>query len=278
MAKDKGKKSKKNKDKKGGEGKRNIKVDGKLSGPVMFSGLNEGRMKSGVGRFADRTSFVQGDTIQVQVLDLITEFVEYDQHQFRDGGKWKYVPCGGDGCPLCADDDDEVAKQHYRFSCNVYNHDTKRTEVFEGPKTMSALIAKRYKTIAKKAKGNEEKLRKLWTNTVFEFSKMKTQPVTFDVDYGDADPVKPAKWEGKTHDLRKNIVEQFKFYFGDNVDISELDAKEDAEAKSSMDDSISKADLKDMDDAALKKVGKDFGIKAKGMTKKDFIKAILAAQ
>lgn len=275
MAKTKDKK----KNKGGDDEKRNVaKPEGPI-GPKMFKGLNEGRMKSGVGRFADRTKFVQGDTIDVQFLDLISEFVEYDQHQFRDGGKWKYVPCGGDNCPLCADDDSEVSKTHYRFSCNVYNHDTKRVEVFEGPKTLSALISKRYGKVAHKAKGDEDKLRKLWTNSVWEMSKMKTQPVSFDVDEGDSDPVTSKRWEGKTFDLQKNIIEQFKFYFGDDVDIRALDAKEDTEAKSSMDDDgVTKKELKEMDDDALKKVGKSFGIKSKGMTKKEFIDAILEAQ
>ena len=278
MAKTKDKKSeKKGKDK--GEKKRKLSKPSGPIGPKMFSGLNDKRMQSGAGRFADRTKFVQGDTIEVQFLDLIGEFVEYDQHQFRDGGKWKYVPCGGDNCPLCADDDPEVSKTHYRFSCNVWNHDTKRVEVFEGPKTLGTLIAKRYKKIAKKAGSDEKKLRKLWTNSVWEMSKMKTQPVSFDMDEGDSSAVAPAKWEGKKHDLQKNIIEQFRFYFGDDVDIRALDAKEDESAKSSMDDEgVTKKELKAMDDDALKKVGKSFGIKIKGKTKKEFIDAILEAQ
>lgn len=273
MAKDKDKKKSKDKGK---------KVNKKFEGPIapkIFTGLNEGRMASTAGRFADRTKFQQGDTVELQFLDPITSFAEYDQHQFRDGGKWKYVPCGGENCPLCADDDPEVAKVHYRFSCNVYNHDTKRVEVFEGPKTVSQLVAKRYKKIVAKAKGNENKALKLWQNATWQLSKMKTQPVTFDMEEGDNDPVSTKKWEGKLFDLSANIIEQFKFYFGADVDVRALDAKEEKEAKSSMDDvAFSKKDLKKLSDDDLKKVGKDFGIKAKGKTKKEFIDAIAAAQ
>lgn len=262
--------------------KKDKKQERKASGPIapkIFKGLQEGRMKSGGGNFADRCEWKQGDTITVQFLEPITDFAEYDQHQFRDGGKWKYVPCGGENCPLCADDDADVSKVHYRFSANVYNHGTKRVEVLEGPKTVSNLVAKRYKKAMTKAKGkSEDKALKIWQNLVWDMSKMKTQPVSFDMEEGDDDPVSENKWKDKLHDLGKNIIQQFTFYFGDSVDISALEAKEDEDAASSLDDKVAKKDLKGMDDDALKKLGKSFGVKLKGKTRKEFIDAILEAQ
>lgn len=245
-------------------------------GPKIFSGLNEKRMSSsGGGKFADKTAFKIGDTVTLQFLDPISDFREYDQHQFLEEGKWRYVPCGGDSCDLCGSVDDKISRQNYRFSCNVWNHTTARVEVFDGPKSLGAMIARKYRRVADRA--GESKAADAWREKVWDVSKLNTQPVTFEIEEGDPDPVSSRRYEGKKWDIDKSILDSFNYYWGAEANSASVVAKEDKEAASSLDDSSwDKATLKAKSDEELVKIAKSIGVKgAKKMSGKELVKAIL---
>lgn len=242
--------------------------------PKTFRGLNKKRMEKKGGNF-NRVVIKQGDSVVVQFLEPIEEFVEYENHSFRDGARWQYVPCAGDDCPLCADDDPDVSKTGYRFCCNVYNFKEKKVQILEGPKDLAGRIAHRY-----------ERRAKSWLKRTWEISKFPTTPVSYDVESADDRPVRPDGLE--RHDLMKYITDEMLRYFGDDIPSpskgggpSSLDDDWDDEEDSFDDDEYTKEDLLDLGPAALKEAAESVGVSVKKITKenrKKVISAILKKQ
>jgi hypothetical protein len=138
-----------------------------------FSGLSEKRMESkGGGGNPNAVRFPkEGGTIPVQFLQTPKEMKEFDQHQWKEDGRWYYVPCAGDDCPICDDEDSTKSKKNYRFVCNVYNLKERKVQVLEGSKTVASLIAYRYKR--KPA---------VFLKRVYDITKFNTQPVTYNFE------------------------------------------------------------------------------------------------
>jgi len=252
--------------------------------PRTFGGLSKERYtkKTGTGQ---RLQMAQGDTRTVQfVADISDEklWKEIDQHQFQDGGKWKYVPCladdDGNGCPLCDDEDPEVKKVHYRFFTVVYSFKDKAYVIMEGPKDLSGRIAFRYEGLKKKGK------EKLFIKKTFDVSKLKTTPVSYDVESGDDDAKKldPKQFP----DLDEYLDATAKSYYGDSLPTGKkskgktaLDDDDDDEDADEFDED----ELMEMDWSDLKKVATNLRIKlidsdGEKRKRKTLVKLILKKQ
>lgn len=226
------------------------KKKGGLS-PVIYKGLNEGRMKKGSN--SPRVILKQGDTATMQFLTGIKEFREYDSHQFQERNRWNYVPCAGDGCPLCEDEDPDVSKVTYRFCCNVWVPKEKKVLVLEGPKDLSGRIALRFKSNKKK-----------FTKRMFDVSKLKTTPVSYDVERSDGRVIDPDSVE--LIDLEAFIISEMERYFGDSTPKiskkgrSSLDDDDDDDAD---EDEYDEDELEDMEISEVRSIAKGLGIKLK---------------
>lgn len=174
-----------------------------------FGGLNEKRYTKGTGG-SDRFKFEKSDKpYAAQFCGDISDpkfFLEFDQHQFQDKG-WNYVPCLGEGCPLCEDEDKEVAKKRYRFIASVYSFSDKTLCILEGPKDLSGRIARKWKAAEKKKKGS-------FTKTVFDLTKVDSQPVGYEVDVNDDRKVVDID-VSKAPSLQEYLDSSARRFFGD---------------------------------------------------------------
>ena len=129
------KKSKKGPGKKGGGPGKTGKSG--LS-PVMHRGMDPDRNVGGGGNFAPRAKLKGGDSGVFQFLAAPGDpaIVEIEEHQWKEKGRWNYVPCLGDGCPLCDDSDPDVAKTSYKVYVPVYDFSQKKAVLLSGPKTL----------------------------------------------------------------------------------------------------------------------------------------------
>jgi hypothetical protein len=233
------------------------KKKGKKSGglsPTIYKGLNETRMRKGSN--TPRLILKQGDTATVQFITSIKDFREYDMHSFQERNRWMYVPCAGDGCPLCEDEDPDVSKVSYRFCCNVWVPKEKKVLVLEGPKDLSGRIALRYK-------GNKKAFRK----RMYDVSKLKTTPVSYDVERSDGRTIDPDSVE--LIDLDKFIMDEMERYFGDSTPKpvkggrSSLDDDDDDDDEDADDDEYDMEELLDMEASEVRAIAKGLGIKIK---------------
>lgn len=193
-----------------------------------FSGLNKKRMqKTSSANFGKRIMLQKGDTLPVQFLQLPEDMKEFDVHTFREDGKWYFIPCLGDSCPLCEDEDAERRKVSYRFVCNVYNLKDRKVQLLEGPKDLASRISYRY-----------ERKPGLFLKRTFDITKFNTSPVTYDVAVGEDDIVKVT--DLKLEDLQAYIDEEAKRFYGEEMPSgkSSLDAKDDDDDIDENDDGI----------------------------------------
>lgn len=248
--------------------------------PKLYKGLSKKRMAKRGGSFK-RVILKQGESTVVQFLDPIEEFIEYDNHAFRDVKGWNFAPCGGDGCPLCADEDRDVSKSSYRFCANVYSFEEKKVLILEGPKDLSSRIAARY-----------ERNPDSFLKRTFEVSKLATQPVSYDVERGEEESVRTDGME--RHDLEKYITDEMTSYFGEGApsasasdspssldDDGDEEWADDDEAFFDEDEGYSEEDLLDMSPSDLKSAADEVGIKVGKATKsnrKKLIAAVLRKQ
>lgn len=265
--KDKGSKSKRTGPKNKGEAK-------KLSAKI-YSGLSAERLakKSGGNRLIINK---KNPTKTVQLLDEIEEMKEYDMHSFREGRGWVYVPCAGEECPLCDDEDDEVSSIAYRAAANVWSFDDNAVLVLEGGKEIFGKIGRRIE----KAKQKKKDIRK----TTLEISRIEGDRVSYDVDSGDEDPIDFKPLLKKRHDLDAFVNDQIARYYKDDNS-----GPKKASKKSALDDddedeyeedeaSYTKSDLKAMSPKQLKRAAKDAGVKYDAEKPNLTIKRILASQ
>lgn len=230
-------------------------------------GLNKSRYTKGAG--VPRVELKQGDSVKVQfIADIDDEqwWKEIDQHQFQDKG-WKYVPCLGEGCPLCEDEDRDVSKINYRFFTVVYDFKKKELAVLEGPKDLSGRIASKRNRAEKSKKGK-------FLKTVYEIDKKATTPVSYDVNVEDDKKtvsVDPGKL--KAFDLAAYLVDQAKRYFGDDLPTGGKKKKgkgkdKESKKKSALDEDedyqedveYDVDDLMEMSEKDVKAIAKNLGI------------------
>lgn len=233
--------------------------------PKIFKGLSKKRMGRGGGYKFPRVRFEDDKAVVVQFFDPpVTEsegFLEFDQHQWREGGNWNYVPCAGKKCPLCEDDDDDVAKVRYRFCALVYNLKAKEVQVMEGPTTLAQQIERRY------AKRKKSFLKRTW-----DITRMSGQPTRYDVDSGDDDPVSlKAK---KRLNLEEYVTEAMQRFFGDDVPSKTSRTALDDDDEYDEDD-IDEDELMEMSTKKLKRIAKQYKVRTEDRTKKQIVKAII---
>lgn len=251
-----------------------------------FGGLNEDNYTAGSG-FGDRLKFEkQGKSYPVQFvagIDDDTQFIEFWQHQFRDGKGWNYVPCLEEDCPLCQDEDEEVRKRRYRFVTNIWSIKDKKMMILEGPKDLSSRIARRWesvKTAKKSKKGKDKGDVRPFTERVYGLIQNNTSPVTYDVETRDEEPVKINMKD--CYDLQKYIDSAAqRFYQGKPTASKKSNKKKGKsalDAEETQEDSYSESDLKSMSDKKLAKAAKSFGIDPTDVPAPKLIKKILKAQ
>lgn len=243
-----------------------------------FGGLNKSNYTK-KGNFGDFVKMDVGDTVLVQFVANIDDdqwWKEIEQHVFKEKGKWQYVPCLGDNCPLCQDDDPEVAKTSYRFFTVVYDFAEKRLAILEGPKDLSGRIAFRY-----------EKKRKSFLSRTWDVSKLKTTPVSYDVESADKKAKEIDEEKLATFDLDKMLHAKAVRYFGEDLDAAKKGSKksalDDDDDEDAIDDEYDQDDLEEMSMKELKRVAKALGIKTvdkegEARSKKTLIKLVLKKQ
>lgn len=260
--------------------KKNKKGSGSGFSPRIYQGLNDKRMAKGTG--GNRLVIKQGETETVQFPTSIKDFREFDIHQFQEKNKWQYVPCAGDDCPLCDDDDDEVRRTHYRFCCNVWAKKQKKVLILEGPKDLSGRISMRAKS------ANKGKLKKIgkFNRKLYDVSKLKTTPVSYDVESADGRSLSLDELsELELHDLDAYITGEMERYFGDSTPAksgkSALDDDDDDDDAD--DDEYDLDELLDMKFSEVKRIAKQMKVRltdsdGEDRTKKQLAKLIIKKQ
>lgn len=238
--------------------------------PMLHKGLNDKRMASGSGNNM-AVRYKTGETIEAQFAVDPDDFLEYDLHRFQSGkgknAKWNYVPCAGEGCPLCDDEDPEVSKTTYRFAAPIWSFADKEMKVLEGPKTLAQQIGRKFKRAEKKKKGS-------FVKKTYDISKLDTVPVSYETEEGDS---KPVDLKGKTlPDLTAFVTSQMTRYYGDDMTDTRKSSLDDEDAQ---DDTFSKKELKAMSPKKLAKAAAAVGVKVKkGAEDSEIIAAILEEQ
>lgn len=248
-----------------------------------FKGLNKRRMasRSGGGGSGIMRVKVQDDKVNtVQFRATPDEFEEIEQHGWQQDGKWMFVPCVGEGCPLCASEDDKVRKTSYRFIAPVYDFATKEQRVLEGPATMASLIFRRFEAAPSKFK-----------KRVWELTRFSGTPTTFDMTQSEETPINPARMK-EPADVHKYIQGAVDWYYENaGADVSSLDDSFDDDGEWEEDEDwadeaeepegYSEDDLLAMGPSALQEAAAEVNIKVSKVTKenrKKLIAAILKRQ
>lgn len=239
-----------------------------------YGGLSESRMASKQGS-GKRLFLPKGKTVPVVFLTGPDQMKEYDQHVWKEGSKWKFVPCveQEDGeCPFCSDDDPQVAKTSYVFAANVWDVKNKCVRVMTGPTKLSMLVLKRYKS-----------RKKQWLKTVFDVTQMNVTPVQYDIDATDEDL---PRIKGDLYDLEEFVQEEFDNFMGNekvkNTSKSRStldDDDEDDESEDADDDEPhTKADLKEMPWKDLKKLARSLDIDTEDKKRTALVREIMEAE
>lgn len=241
-----------------------------------YSGLNERRMASKSGGANDKIYLIADKTVTVQFMTDPDGFLEYDIHGFRESGAWKFVPCAGDDCPLCEDEDRDVSRTAYRFAAVAWDCNRKQLGVIEGPNSLSMRILKRYKSLANLGK------ERLFTKKTWDITRLDTKPIQYDVDTGSMPSQKVPS--DKTIDLKKWVQKEMERYYGDDMPGSDSNAKrrtslDDDEADDDDDEKVyTRTELKTMEPRALKKLARSLDIDITGLNSRSIINAIIEEQ
>lgn len=154
----------------------------------------------------------KGETKQIQFLQELDSIAEYEVHSAKnENDKFRYVPCMERKCPLCKDDNPDVAKTSYRFAINVWNHTDGEVQVLEGGKLLGLQIFQRWETAEEKKPGS-------FRSRVFDIKKnVGGRFVTYDLAY---DPeTAGVELEGKRkHDLEEYVNRQMSRFYGTEED------------------------------------------------------------
>jgi hypothetical protein len=206
--------------------------------PKTSRGLNKQRIesKSGSGK---RVVFKKEDPTNIlQFVDTPDKWTEFEVHSWQEDGRWNFVPCAGDNCPLCDSEDEDIRYAGYRFACNVYNFSTKRVQILEGSKTLAGLIYHKF-----------ERRPKLFLKRVWEITRFPTKPITWDIDTADEEELKDVA-SLSLLDIDEYIVDEMKRYYGDDMPV------ESAGSSLEDDDDLDDEDDEDEEPAPKKRAAK----------------------
>lgn len=184
--------------------------------PTHRTGMKKKELEQGGGKMGDTAYIKKGGTLPVQFLQTPDEFLVYQEHSWQEDGKWHFVPCLGEDCPLCEDESDDRRKRGYQWACNVFNHQLKKVQVFKGGKDLGNRIYTKH-----------EKKPTMFTKRVWEVTKFATSPITFEVGISEDDkPIDVS--EQKLIDLEEWLTKEVSDFYGeDEPTASSLDENED---------------------------------------------------
>lgn len=236
-----------------------------------FKGLNETRMQKGSFNRGIRVQLKDNDIIPIQFTCDPDEFVEYSVHVWRDGN-WNFVPCLGDSCPLCADEDDGRRKTSYQFATVVYNLKEKKYQILVGPKDLAGRILNRFQ----RAPGR-------WNKRTYEISRYPTTPVSYEFAVGEEDMVRVDAKKVAELDIDKYLEDEAKRFYGDELPsatsaMDEGDEDDDLEEDDDEVEEYTVKDLKAMRVGKLREVAEALGVDTDGLSKTDIVNGIIEAQ
>ena len=249
-----------------------------------FNGLNKSRMEKKSSGFGSRLQLKPGETTGVQFLSKPEDFTEFETHSWSDGSRWNFVPCAGDECPLCMDEDSDKRKKSYRFACLVYSFRDKAVKVLEGPKDLAGRIFFRY-----------ERKPAMFTKRTYEITKLATTPVSYDFAVGEDDLMSAVTL--KTASAKVSVDEylelELKAFYGNDLPVADksslvsdpdddedeidLDDDEDETEEDAVEVSYSLGDLRKMKIAQLRTIAEELDIDIEDLDKTDLIEAIVEA-
>jgi hypothetical protein len=239
-----------------------------------FKGLNPKRMKQKAGGGGPRVKVEDDKPNTLQFYVDPDQFEEFEQHGWQSGGRWNFVPCAGEGCPLCTSEDDKIRKTSYRFAAPVYDYKKKESSILEGPQTRASIIFRRYERAASKFR------RRVWDVTRFSGT-----PTTFDCEESEQRPTNPANLP-EPQDVPKYIQSQMERYYENaDADVSALDDDFDGDDFEEDEDWLDEDEggavwdeegLLACNAAQLKEAAAEFNIKVSQVTKENRRKLIAA--
>lgn len=176
-----------------------------------FGGLNKKNYskKSG-GSFGKRVKWEPGVRRAIQFAGTPEDpeaFKEFLQHGWKEGANWNFVPCTGDDCALCEEEDQEKSKKSYRFVAKVYDFTEKKMMYMEGPKDLAGRIVYQYERNPGKF------IAKVW-----DIIPLDTQPRTYQVDFNEEIRAKRELLDDEKDpiDLDKYLEESLKRFYGED--------------------------------------------------------------
>lgn len=170
-----------------------------------FQGMSKKRMASPANKaWGMRLPIKKGTTFPIQFLQTPEEATEFEVHAFQEGGRWEFVPCAGESCPLCSSPNERQARVSYRFAVNVYNLEAKKVQVLEGGSNLAQVVYYKYE------RGPERFLKRTWDVTM-----LPTQPVSFQLERGEEEVVNTRTL--KHIDLNDYLIQSMKDYYGDEM-------------------------------------------------------------
>jgi hypothetical protein len=241
---------------------------------ATFAGLNQNRMSSSAGG-SNRIKWEEGKSVPIQFLTDPTEFREFYQHVFQDEGKWNYVPCAGDGCPLCVDEDERKRKKSYQFYAVAYDLKERKVSIAKGPKTLATQIFYRY-----------QRKPSMFLKRVYDVTRFPTTPVSYGFDIAEEPPVDTTKVKHDI-DLDEAINSELKRYYGDDLasaikasslddDDPEFEDEDEDDEEEESEDEPDEEELEEMEWADLKKYARSVGVKKDTRKRSELISAIMS--
>lgn len=198
-----------------------------------FKGMSKKRMEAGGGNFGLRVPLKENTTVPIQFLETPEQATEFEVHAFQEEGRWEFVPCAGDNCPLCQSDNDKVRRTSYRFLICVYNLEAKKVQFLEGPRQLAGAIFYRYERSPSK-----------FLKRTFDITRFPTTPVSYQFELGEDELLTAAAVAKLTMlDHDEYLLGEMKRYYGDQLPAEGPSALDDDEDDEDLDD-----DLDDDDD------------------------------
>jgi hypothetical protein len=244
-----------------------------------FKGLDKKRMKKRSGGGGDRVKVEDDKPNTVQFYVAPDEFEEFEQHGWQSGGNWNFVPCAGEGCPLCTNEDEKIRKTSYRFCAPVFDHKQKKSLILEGPQTMASIIFRRYEACERRRAGSF--LRKVWDVTRFSGT-----PTTFDCEESESTAKNPNGLPERLDPAKYIQAQMDRYYENASADVSALDDNFDGDSFEEDEDWLDldeegeeawdKESLLALKPSELKDAAAEFNIKVREVTRENRPKLIAA--
>ena len=191
--------------------------------PKTFQGMTRTKVMAGgggSGTYKLRVKMKKGTSHVLQFATGLDEFLEYEQHVWRnDEGRWTFVPCAGEDCPLCADEREDVARTSYSFACLVWNFREKKLMILSGSKKLAMKIYQKWEKCGTK----ERERNKKFVRRVYEITALPTNPADWIVDLEpdvrakDPDDLRLKATKKDAPDLEVYVKEEMEFYFGNSM-------------------------------------------------------------